>query len=621
MSKIAIIIPSRASENEEITLKSLAKQTFKNFEIVVVKDFDNKGANWARNKGFEECDSEFVLFSDNDIKWESDGIENLYECLINNPDCSYSYGYYITANRIFANREFDAAALQRMNFISTMSLIRTKHFPGWDESICRLQDWDLWLMMLESGKVGKFCGKKIFETYVRNGITNGTGMPFEEAKEIVLNKHNMSKLSKQVPVLFTTYDRLEYTKLSLDALLKSDCGPIFIVDNGSTDGTKEWLIQAQRQNYDKIKLTFNDKNRGVAGAMNQFISENDFKFLAKVDNDTIVPEDWLRVLLPVLDVADIVQAKHSIIKDTFNGTFDEWMQTMKTSKMQGVFYNRFVGGSGIVFKRNVIGKLPEDGWVLGGWNKWQKDNLNIKKAFCSNVEIKLLDTNYDGSHKQDYKGYYFETGRKSIIFVTASHKQEILNKFLRKSKIFDNKKLIVKKGYTNVSKAYNDAKVIADIVVYVHHDVFLPDDFESNLIKSLDVMEGIDPNWGVLGVAGVNATKDGKDFFGCLKDREIEYKSDDLPVAVQTLDELILITHGDFKFDEKIPSNHFYGADICLQANKQGRKNYVINCFLIHNSSLRQGERPADFILAKKYFANKYKDQFPIATTCEIFRG
>lgn len=202
-----------------------------------------------------------------------------------------------------------------------------------------------------------------------------------------------------------------------------------------------------------------------------------------------------------------------------------------------------------------------------------------------------------------------------MIFITPSHKPDILEKNLLKSKI--KHKLIIKKGYTNVCKAYNDVKV-KGIRVYLHHDVFLPDDFEANLLKAIKEIESIDHNWGVLGVAGAVPTLDGKKTYGNLLDRGNQWGDPkELPHEVQTLDELILIIKDpDLKFDENIPSNHFYGADICIQANLKGKKNYAINAYLHHNSGLQVGERPAEFYQARDYMITKYKMQFPIATTC-----
>jgi len=187
---ISVIIPSRKWENQEITLKSLEKQTFRDFEVIVSIEKHEKGACWARNKGFRKSKGDFILFSDNDIEWEPTALEVLYLCLKFNTEKAYSYGSYLEDGVLIGNQEWDSFLLTKTNYINTMSLIRRECFPGFDEKIKRLQDWDLWLTMLAKGHTGIFCNQKIFSTKVRNGITYNS-IPFQEAYLILKNKHNL----------------------------------------------------------------------------------------------------------------------------------------------------------------------------------------------------------------------------------------------------------------------------------------------------------------------------------------------------------------------------------------------------------------------------------------------
>ncbi len=204
-----------------------------------------------------------------------------------------------------------------------------------------------------------------------------------------------------------------------------------------------------------------------------------------------------------------------------------------------------------------------------------------------------------------------------IEFVTASHDENVLNENLKRSRIFNSHyKLSEIMFFDNVCKAYNSHTPTCDTVVYVHHDVFLPDDFEFNLRLFLKWINRRDMNWGVIGVAGVKNMNGEKVNVGRILDRGKEWgKAMITPIEVDTLDELLLITHGDFKFDEQL-KNDFYGADICMQAKIQGRKNYVIPAFCHHNSSRPVGGRTEDFYASEKIFREKYTDHLPIYTTC-----
>lgn len=189
MSKIDIIIPVRKGDNPDITLKSLKQQTFKDFNIIVSHDTE-ENANKARNKGFALSTAPYVLFSDADLTWFPDAISILNTKLDIYKNASYIYGAYRLDGQLKCNQFFNSRLLKLTNFISTMSLIRREHFPGWDENIKRLQDWDLYLSMLEQDHYGVFCCKVLFETKCKKGISSPDNpLTWAQAKEIVMKKH------------------------------------------------------------------------------------------------------------------------------------------------------------------------------------------------------------------------------------------------------------------------------------------------------------------------------------------------------------------------------------------------------------------------------------------------
>lgn len=207
-----------------------------------------------------------------------------------------------------------------------------------------------------------------------------------------------------------------------------------------------------------------------------------------------------------------------------------------------------------------------------------------------------------------------------IEFVTASHDDVVLYGQLKRSPIFNNEPLYplsVVQGFTNVAKAYNEIGPVSDLIAYVHHDVYLPPTFIGQLISSLNKLP---PHWGVVGVAGVRLIDGQKKAVGHVLDRGRPWGSPvGLPAEVDTLDELLLITTGDFRFDEQF-SQDFYGADLCLQAREQGRKCYAIAAYCQHNSGRAPGARTQSFFESQDKFREKWKSQLPIATTCSLVR-
>lgn len=174
MQKITVVIPCRETEDAQTTLKSLATQSFKDFKTVVVKD-QGKGAPWARNEGFKQCDTEFVLFSDNDISWKENALEVMLQTLQRFPRASYTYGRFKVDEVIWGHQMFDPVKLLTANYVSTMSLLRADDFRlcgGFDESLKGFQDWDLWLnLLINHKKRGVYCNELIFTTEPRVGIS------------------------------------------------------------------------------------------------------------------------------------------------------------------------------------------------------------------------------------------------------------------------------------------------------------------------------------------------------------------------------------------------------------------------------------------------------------------
>lgn len=210
-----------------------------------------------------------------------------------------------------------------------------------------------------------------------------------------------------IPILMITHNRLEYTKRAFESLFVAENSVPFIIDNGSDEETVKYL-KSWTGYLDKDFLIFNKENKGIAYAMNQFLKRtNECEFAGKTDNDTCLPFDFIEKMLPHMEHADLVQAKHKLIEASKVGTFDQWV-----SKMPNITptlkQNHFIGGSGILFKRQLVNQIPETENLIYGWRQFQKDHPELKKAFATDVEIELLDQ--DG-YPEEYQEYYKQTGR------------------------------------------------------------------------------------------------------------------------------------------------------------------------------------------------------------------
>ena len=96
-------------------------------------------------------------------------------------------------------------------------------------------------------------------------------------------------------VVVLTYNNLHLTKLCIDSILRNSLWPnleLIIVDNASTDGTREYLSELGRQRR-SAKIILNEKNEGFSAGNNQGLREATGEYLVLLNNDTIVSRGWL----------------------------------------------------------------------------------------------------------------------------------------------------------------------------------------------------------------------------------------------------------------------------------------------------------------------------------------
>jgi GT2 family glycosyltransferase len=110
-------------------------------------------------------------------------------------------------------------------------------------------------------------------------------------------------LNTKASIVIPVNNALDYTKECISSIYEftGDISfEIIVINNASTDGTKEWLEneKIKHQNLDVISL---DQNLGFSPAINLGIKHSAGKFLVLLNNDTIVSPGWLSSLLKYMD--------------------------------------------------------------------------------------------------------------------------------------------------------------------------------------------------------------------------------------------------------------------------------------------------------------------------------
>lgn len=236
MKLISVIIPLyNHAETLLNSVRSVLGQTYRPHEIIIVNDGstdnpkntlhevrelcdkydislkmftrENRGAPAARNFGFEQAQGDYVIFWDADTTAVPGMLEQMLTVLEKNPSAGYAYCAYRFGWKTMKSFPFNSDLLKKMNYIDTTSLMRWDVFVGFDETLKRFQDWDLWLSLLEKKITGIFIPEVLFKKEVgrRKGISGwvpsflykfpwktGRIKDYEKARDLVLHKHGLS---------------------------------------------------------------------------------------------------------------------------------------------------------------------------------------------------------------------------------------------------------------------------------------------------------------------------------------------------------------------------------------------------------------------------------------------
>lgn len=332
-------------------IASVLKQTYREFECIIVDDGSTDGTKQylqslsdariryikrtkafgcdtlPKNRGVKISKGDYIAFLDDDNQYLPDHLQ----CLINEIkrddtlDLVYGDRLIIDEEKRFSNQigihsEFSPYLLLLRNYIDTSDVLikRESLFEvgGWDERYTKYVDWNLFLRMAKAGMKFKRVPKIITEYYIHNKQKSATVKTKgdDEQKGLFVPEWNPFELEIDLPFLHTpkeikvaifslTKDRLDYTKKCF-ASLKEKAGyhhDHFIVDQGSLDGTQDWIMNE----YEYKHITMMKTNEGISRGSNIAIKdissqlcEEKYDIIIKVDNDCLfLTDNWLKEIV------------------------------------------------------------------------------------------------------------------------------------------------------------------------------------------------------------------------------------------------------------------------------------------------------------------------------------
>ncbi len=179
MVRLSFIVPVFKPKPDvfEKHCKSLAAQALKEFEVIFVLDgpsqearkiisktmagtsfnvieIEHGGAQKARNAGAKYASGDLICFFDSDCVIEPGTSKMWVEQFDKRPEVGFVYSGYKFFGEKYAidSQTWDPWTLRVRNYISGCFPMRKALYPGWTEGLKSLQDWDMWLSLVEKAE-------------------------------------------------------------------------------------------------------------------------------------------------------------------------------------------------------------------------------------------------------------------------------------------------------------------------------------------------------------------------------------------------------------------------------------------------------------------------------------
>lgn len=206
-----------------------------------------------------------------------------------------------------------------------------------------------------------------------------------------------------------------------------------------------------------------------------------------------------------------------------------------------------------------------------------------------------------------------------ISVVAAVNDREILHRNLVASPAVHSgaMRLMAEEGFRSAGLAYNSGldACTSPLVVFAHQDVYLPEGWVQRLQAAIRWLDRNDPQWGTLGVYGVDRSGHYAGRAWCTASNRTFGRAVSIPVPAVAYDEIVIVLRRDtgVRFDPDLPGYHLYGTDIVQQCWASGHSAYIFDGPVVHNSGF-VNRLPAAYWDSYRYMQRKWADRLPIPT-------
>ena len=354
---LSVIIPVYNVKREYLVecLESILKQSYPNFEIILIddnssnietlntlKEYENNSKikikyrktngmiSVASNDGIKLAKGEFLVLVDNDDKLDQNAFYYLVEALNKDKTLDFIYtdedkmdihGKYFEPH---FKPDYSPDTLMGMNYICHLSCLRTslvREVGGFRKEYDGSQDYDLFLRILDKTKkiyhvprilyhwretpsstslalgnksYAYIAGKKALEDTLKRRNIKGEVLDNPTSSTYLIKyKHDNPKVSIIIPMK----DKVNLTKVCIDSLYNKNTYQnfeIIIVDNNSTEEETLNYFNALKKEHDNVKILTIKEEFNYSRLNNLAIKETTGDYILLLNNDTeVLDKDFL----------------------------------------------------------------------------------------------------------------------------------------------------------------------------------------------------------------------------------------------------------------------------------------------------------------------------------------
>lgn len=212
----------------------------------------------------------------------------------------------------------------------------------------------------------------------------------------------MEKNSPKTAVLILAWKSRQCISDCLHAVLKQNHSNfcVFVIDNGSTDGTLE-LVKTFHDS--RIKIITNPKNLYFAGGYNSGLKEalkdHTINYFVLLNDDTVVEQGWLQGLVDVIDESKKISMSSSMSK-----FIDGKIQTIGIRESKDLMGNR-IGGLSIGYGESPANySNPIEIFCPSGVSALYTRKL-LEEVGLFDEDFKMYSEDLDLGYRARRKGY------------------------------------------------------------------------------------------------------------------------------------------------------------------------------------------------------------------------